>query len=105
MRSLLSDGHFLKIAGALKSIWMPVLDMVALIPVGRDGLTGLAVIYYGETWPAARLVEFFGLPRRHYDRPATRAQSGGGGFAADCTVDRRLDEGLHARPRYISPSR
>jgi hypothetical protein len=27
MRSLLSDGHFLKIAGALKSMPMPVLDI------------------------------------------------------------------------------
>jgi hypothetical protein len=32
--------------------------MVALIPAGRDGLTDVAVTYYGETEPAARLVEF-----------------------------------------------
>jgi hypothetical protein len=32
--------------------------MVALIPAGAPGLTGLAVTYYGETEPAARLVEF-----------------------------------------------
>jgi hypothetical protein len=42
--------------------------------------------------------------KRSYLNSACR-ESGGGGFAADCTADRRLDGGLHASPRYISPSR
>jgi hypothetical protein len=37
---------------------MPVLDMVALIPAGATGLIDLAVTFYGETEPVARLVEF-----------------------------------------------
>jgi hypothetical protein len=34
---------------------MPVLDMCRADPRLRDGLTDLAVTYYGETEPAARL--------------------------------------------------
>jgi hypothetical protein len=37
---------------------MPVLDIGRAAPRWRDGLIDLAVTYYGETEPAARLVEF-----------------------------------------------